>query len=757
MPDTQAQAELRRHRIAMRNRDTEHSQFLRQLRQEEREQSRAARAMGRERERAMRRGRGRRDPYSRELDRFATRTSHRATRFFWPNMPFASMTRRLGGDILRGVGVNTHISSILGNVVEQEKLARALSIQAYRPGEKGPAGKRVESRVLQKEAQTTAQELGIDATRVLEAQSRFVAQRGNLAAARRLTPQIMKVARSQGADIADAMFAAAKIESALSSQKGYQGQANQQKLDRTITDTIRLLVGQGKVGSVEMKEAAKELPKVSGIAAMFQGDVAKNIGDLMTVIQLAERGPAKNTMVASMYAQNLALDLSKRSGAFGKAGIDLFDQQGKLRNLQEIIKETLRLTAGTSYKKMKVAETETVVDEQGRVVEQKTGKMIERMVDQTQIQKIQKLMPNKRSFLALQEFINVFQGAGGDIEKGLAAVDAEFKKFGKMVGDAQIEEDLADVMKGTEAKAARFNAQLEKIVAVSADKVIPELERLAPTALKAASALGDLVGWAARNPWTAVSAALAASVARAGIESVFRAAVERVIWGAAARVMPAGGGGGVAYYGAGGGTGGGAAPKRRLGTTAAGALGAVGMGVAVGLPIYTGITMAGQGKIDESEKGLNVMLKTAKGAGTEAESVQNLGAMRERIIALKNEDVALERDVNWWTDLMVGEGSRKWLKDKGVIDWISGVMDPTKEQRGMELRSLESAIPGAKKRLEELRGEQAQQAGPAKVEMDQTPVVEPLQRIQSLLGGELRVRVTNENFGVSNEGRDTPS
>ncbi len=64
---------------------------------------------------------------------------------------------------------------------------------------------------------------------------------------------------------------------------------------------------------------------------------------------------------------------------------------------------------------------------------------------------------------------------------------------------------------------------------------MPTLKECAPEILKLVKAFGDIATWALQNPWTAVVAALGASLLRAGIESVIRAGIERAIKAGAER------------------------------------------------------------------------------------------------------------------------------------------------------------------------------------------------------------------------------
>lgn len=466
-----------------------------------------------------------------ERQRFAQRTSHRATRFLWPNAPIGSIASRTMGDFARGAGVNWHVGDLMSTVTSQQRIATTLSNKAFVQGADGAAGQRVAPSQLIQQSRDLAKRLGAGGTEnILQGALAFVNQRGNLAGWNAISEDLVKRAVAQGADISEVGLTAAKIDSALASQGDFA--TNDALRNRAIIKVMDNLIRQGKVGSIDFDAMSREIPKLSGIAAGITGDTATNISKLMTVAQLAERGPAKNAATASTFAQNFALDLPKRAEAFRDvAGIELFGTDGKTRDLEEIIVETLAATEGT--RKMT----------KGR----KKGQTL------TQMEQLQELLPNKRSFLALQEFLNVFQGAGGG-QSGIEAVRAEFKKFGG--SDDQLASDLAQVLDTTANKAERFNAQLEDIVDKVAADLIPALEKASPSILKFAEFLGGAMQMLVERPATALTLAAGAALARAGLESAMRTGIERLIlrYGAGGAGGGGGGGGGVPI-GTGGGRG----------------------------------------------------------------------------------------------------------------------------------------------------------------------------------------------------------
>lgn len=515
--------------------------------------ARAANSRARSEETAARRTQAAWRRSQREAERFARRTSHRATRFLLPNAPIGSIAARGGREVLRGLGVRTGVQENISNIVDQGRLANQVSTQAFRQGAEGAAGRRVAPRVLEREARDTQREFGIGSLDVLQGARAFVGQRGNLEGFRQIQSDLAKRAVGQGIDFQELSLTAAKIDSALVTQEAFA--RDDEKRNQAVLELLDNFIQQGKVGSIEGAELAKQIPKLSGIAAGFSGSPVKALQELVTLTQLAERGPGKNAAQSSTFVQNAALDISKRSEAFKKfAGVDVFDSDGKLRSLLDVFTETIRNTEQTR---------KFSVRGKGRV-------------ELNQVQQLQNILPNKRSFLALQELLNVFKGAGGGA-KGEKALRAEFTKFGGSNRD-QLQSDLDAARATTANKITRLNAKIETIAANAADRLIPALEKMEPALLNLVEVIGRTATWMVENPKLAIGAAIGLAIARAGVESMFRAGIERIILGARRAAISAagaplagpGGGGPAVLGGARGGRFGGLATGVTL---AAGALG----------------------------------------------------------------------------------------------------------------------------------------------------------------------------------------
>ena len=267
--------------------------------QMERDHARAAQRMARQQERAMNQAFRRQ---ARTAESMARRTSHRTTRFFWPNAPITSIARRGIGDLLRGVGVETHLGGLSARVAQGQQLAAAVSVQGYRAGAAGEAGRRVGPGTLQKEARAVGSEFAIATEEILAGQKAFVDLEGDLEGARNVTADMARLSKSQAANFTEVMHTAAKANQMFAEMPEYMGDT--EKRTAAVNDLMHRLVYQGKVGSITMEHMAKHFAKLSGTAGQFESrDRMQTVLQLTGMAQMAEAGAAKNPAQATTWAQ----------------------------------------------------------------------------------------------------------------------------------------------------------------------------------------------------------------------------------------------------------------------------------------------------------------------------------------------------------------------------------------------------------------------------------------------------------------------
>jgi hypothetical protein len=417
----------------------------------------------------------------RELQNFAQRTSHRTTRFLTPNAPIASMATRGLSDVARGLGVDFSISGAVGRNVQLETLATKVSNSGYLPNaaEGNRNRQRVDPRELISEARVNSDTYGVDAIQSLEALQKFAGILGDLATGRELMADLTRLAAATGTEFGDMAAAAANV--------GNQLEDTPDKAKR-IYSIMRMVAGQGKVGSVEIEDMATQMARVAANARFFSGDAGENITKLGALAQIARKtGGSPSAAEASRSVVAFADTLKKpeRVNAFmdlggkgKKRGVDVFTDASRttLKDPLQLIKESLRITGGDLVR-MNTAWKSTIG---GR---------------------------------AVSGFSTAYNEAGGGA-KGEAAVQEIWDSFtkGAEMGEKEIAASVEARNNTAEAKAARFQNKLDEITDKVMTKLIP-----------------------------ALGLAIAASIARAGIESALRTGIERAIMGAGGAVGGAGG------------------------------------------------------------------------------------------------------------------------------------------------------------------------------------------------------------------------
>lgn len=487
----------------------------------------------------------------REVDRFATRTSHRATRFFFPPPEGAlGVVKRVGLDLARGAGVDISLSGGLSRARERQEAATMLSGQGWLP-QKQKFEERISPEELRKTAKAQAFRLGLGGEEeVMSAMTRFTDVTGDLATAKAVIGDIGLLARVTGTNLTDAASAAADMSAQLPNDMDLK---TRQQTMKTLLNTAAM---QGKLGAIEIKDLAKYAPKIVAQAGAFAAAPEKTMAQLLATAQLARQyGGANNaataatavsSMVNTLKTPSRVLQIRKQFKEAGMTGehADVYDPKtGLLRSMPEIIKDTI----------------------------------IAASVNKDPVIAFKKMWGNVLGAKGPEAALNVARKAGGG-EAGRKAIDAEFEKFTAAVDPADQQKLLDDIVKGQTTSANRFQQKLDEITEGMGTKLYPALEQLAPKILQLAGMFSDAVTWAMGNPFEAVVLAMTAAVARAGIESGIRLILDR----AATSIF------GGAVSGVGGNAVGGAVGKGSLGLLGGGAFGGGTAG-----SVIAGVGMAG--------------------------------------------------------------------------------------------------------------------------------------------------------------------
>ncbi|HEX2878838.1 MAG TPA: hypothetical protein VHO25_04810, partial [Polyangiaceae bacterium] len=456
---------------------------------------------------------------ARERDRFAGRTSHRATRFFWPNAPIGSMATRAAGDLMRGAGVDLSLGGALQRNFTNQRLATELSTAGYLEGKGGPAGTRQDPRKLEAEARQLAISKGVSSESILEAQRSYTAIGGDLGTARTAMPDLIDLAIATQSNLNDVAVAAALAGEQLQNMSGKERLA-------AINGIMRSIAAQGKIGSIEMRDMAKELSKVAAAAGQFEGDVSQNMITLGGLMQIARKfGGATSAAMAGTGVTSFVNTFGKaaRDKEFTGHGVKLRDSKGGLRDPIQIIMDSLVASKGNTLELSKM-----FMDERGKKMVTGLG--------------------------------NVYRRAGGadDPNKGLAAVRALLNANNPAaLSQTNINADGAAYRAQGTTKSIQAQERWDAALLRMRDSLVGSMDKITPKLEEFARVLGDVATWVAENPKTAIGAAIGLSIGRAGLESAFRLGLEKVILGGgglggafSGRRLPAGAfGGGAASAG----------------------------------------------------------------------------------------------------------------------------------------------------------------------------------------------------------------
>jgi trimeric autotransporter adhesin len=412
-------------------------------------------------------------------------------------------------------------------------------------------------------ASSAATLYGTSTENALAATDRFFAKSGNAKQAMEMMPQILALATATGGDAGEIGEAAGQVANADRSLTAKQ-----------VADVTRGWAGQGRAGSIDMRELASGGARLAASAGLFGGDKAANMVALGGVAQIATAGGAASAAEATEAVSQLGSDTWRHKDAFKAAGIKAFDGK-KLVDPETLIKRSVIATGGDRGK-------------------------------------LQELF-GERSIKAVAGAANTYQDAfiaskkGGASEKdakaaAARAMDAQFDVFKKAaLTEEQVRKDAAERLSEADKKLEGAMNELKDKVADELmpvmTKLVGELKTAIPDIVKLAKVLAEIAGWAAKNPLAGIGALIAGLVTKdivaAGLGKVVADAIARAMAGGA---VPAGApgaaaGGSAAAGGAGGGI---------LASGAAGA--AAGAAVAVGTG-YRTIKSASAG----SEAGLNLV------------------------------------------------------------------------------------------------------------------------------------------------------
>ena len=444
----------------------------------------------------------------------------------------------LASSLMGGAGVEVGLGRAVRVRAELEKRAIDLSNSAYQENGVGIQRERVDPKALMAEANRVAQATATDPTKALEGLQGFVGVTGDLATGRELMGDLAKLARATGTDLDHMVKAAGEMGKGMGDAATNTEDARAKAA--AIYSVMKGLAGQGKLGSVEVKDMAVHGARLAAAATQFEGDAGANMMKMGMLAQTARGGGgAWNAATAAGAVSGLVTTFKTdtRRAAFKKEGISLEGEGGKIRDPSKILVEAI----------------------------DKTG---------ADIDKLTPMFRNVVGARAMQGLANKYlEGSGGgtDVQsraKGRAAVEAEIDRMtkGAAMKDEEVDTSFKTSMGGMEAKAQVFQQNIDKIAGDMADKLIPAMLKFVPVAEKGADALikfveaivphapalaaslaqlvpvmvsatpamAKLFGFVANHPLLAAGAVVGAGAAQGVVGAALSSAVTQGIMGAGA-------------------------------------------------------------------------------------------------------------------------------------------------------------------------------------------------------------------------------
>lgn len=555
------------------------------------------------------------------------------------------------GEIARGAGMDTSLGGLTAKVMSTEDATRRATLSGMAAKGRVASGADVDTTMTS--VRSAADATATSYSEMAVALENFVAKSSDLEGGKRSMEDLAKVAKASGVDLGELALGAGAISQSMS---GYGDSAEEAaRKSKDLMGMVRLLAKQGSMGSVEIKDLATYMPRLSASAGKFTGDYGTNLGQLGAVAQMAMKGGRSTAAEATNSAQALARDLTKKSNLkyLSGAGINPFADEGrtKLRSVSDIVTAVYAKTKG----------------------------------DQAQISA---LFRNEMSRSAINAFSGVYGDAGGG-EAGLKAIQDTFKNFSKTFSAVEVNQAAGLAIDSKAGKAQAMQNRFETAWSGALEKITPALEKMAPNIGKVADKFADLVAWLATNPGEAIRLALMASIAKAGIGAAVSGALTRYVTGAAGGVpgAPGGGGGG---KGIGGGLGVGGNLLAGL-TIAATAISIVGVGM---VAIDTATALMTE-KEDAKREKLNqtsvdaANLITSTDEATRKEAQSNLEKRKAEIDA--SLDQASEID----------QMPDQFRATSGALNWITAGAAGTSFDK-------QDAVRGAHEDRDALREEKAQ-------------------------------------------------
>ncbi len=338
---------------------------------------------------------------------------------------------------------------------------------------------------------------------VIEGLDNFVAKSGNVDAGFKLIDRMLELATATGGDLKEMMRTAGIV------------QMSTNNADDTM-DVMRTFAGQGRAGSVDMRELQQYGGRITSAAGMYADKKHAYTALGAIAQQAAATGGATDAAEATNAVVRFGEDAFKHEDRLKGLGVNIRDakDKNKLRAPEEILKDVLEKTGG----------------------------------DPGKIHEIFGQMSDK----AARGYANTWNDTKGGAKEKRAAVDKLFADFSSAtLTEEQIRIDSAKRLQESDKQLEMALNELRDAVGKQLlpefVKLIPKIQQLIPAFVTLLQKSVEFAEWFAANPLkgigVVVMAAIVKDLAAAGIGSVVKSAIQSILLGAA---NGAAGGSGVA-------------------------------------------------------------------------------------------------------------------------------------------------------------------------------------------------------------------
>ena len=325
-----------------------------------------------------------------------------------------------------------------------EDKARTLAIQGRDAG-----GKAQSAQDITKRAQAVARKVGgTTAESVIDAMTTFVTRTGKFEVAESMAETFATVAKATGASADDIAGAGADLF---------------EKFDITSIDDMRealtALTFQGKKGAFELADAASQFPKLAAAAQRL--GIGKGVGAVKTLGGLTQiaRTSTGSAEAAATSLEAVFTGLTTKQGALKKHGVQVFDKEGKAKDIRQLLTDVVSKVGGGDVAEKK-GELAKIFGRQG----------------------IRGLSP------LIAAYANATKEGMTAQEKAAAGADAVATALNNAIDAPGTWSDvLDDAAIANESISSKLTDAWEQIVAASGDTLVPAIQQFA-------NGLDDLLG-----------------------------------------------------------------------------------------------------------------------------------------------------------------------------------------------------------------------------------------------------------------------